>query len=383
MTFQRLKCCRDYPKGRAWIELNKKNLYHNIAVLADLLPPGCKLMSVVKANAYGHGAVLIAKSLNEIGIDSFCVASVSEGIELRKCGVYGKILILGYTHPAYLPLLKKYDLIQTVVGYHYAKILNKYGETIKVHIKIDTGMRRLGERSEHIKEISHMFQMKNLKIEGMFTHLCASESIAPKNKAYTAAQGEAFCKVVEALKRKGVFCPKIHLLASYGLINYPELSGDYARIGIAMYGVLSHRCDIQQCRLPILPVLSLKVRIAVIKDLLNGEGAGYGPAYTAAENKKIAILPIGYADGIPRALSCGNGSVLINGRTASIIGRICMDHTMVDITHIPAAKEGDIAIVIGKSGGAEITVYDIAEQAGTITNEILSRLGSRLDRVII
>ena len=188
---------------------------------------------------------------------------------------------------------------------------------------------------------------------------------------------------LSVLKEQGYSCPKVHLLASYGLINYPELSGDYARIGIALYGVLSNRSDIQKCKIPLLPVLSIKVRIAAIKDLLCGEGVGYGLSYTATENRKIAILPIGYADGIPRALSCGNGNVLINGSIAPIIGRICMDQTIIDVTDIPTVKEGDIAIIIGKSGNAEITAYDIAEQTGTITNEILSRLGSRLDRFII
>lgn len=374
---------RYYPKGRAWIELDKKNLYQNISVLKDFLPPGCKFMPAVKANAYGHGAVLISKALNQIGIDNFCVASVSEGIELRKGGVCGEILILGYTHPECFPLLIKYNLVQTVVNYHYAELLNDYGKPVKVHIKIDTGMHRLGERAEHIEEIARMFQMKNLVIEGAFTHLCADESTSPKDRTFTEAQGKAFYQVISTLKEQGCSCPKVHLLASYGLINYPELSGDYARIGIALYGVLSNRSDIQKCKTPLLPVLSIKVRIAAIKDLFCGEGVGYGLSYTATENRKIAILPIGYADGIPRALSCGNGNVLINGNIAPIIGRICMDQTIIDITDIPTVKEGDIAIIIGKSGNAEITAYDIAEQTGTITNEILSRLGSRLDRFII
>lgn len=374
---------RYYPKGRAWIELDKKNLYHNISVLKDFLPPGCKFMPAVKANAYGHGAVLISKALNQIGIDSFCVASASEGIELRKGGVCGEILILGYTQPECFPLLIKYNLVQTVVNYHYAELLNDYGKPVKVHIKIDTGMHRLGERAEHIEEIARMFQMKNLIIEGAFTHLCADESTSPKDRTFTEAQGKAFYQVISVLKEQGYSCPKVHLLASYGLINYPELSGDYARIGIALYGVLSNRSDIQKCKIPLLPVLSIKVRIAAIKDLLCGEGVGYGLSYTATENRKIAILPIGYADGIPRALSCGNGNVLINGSIAPIIGRICMDQTIIDVTDIPTVKEGDIAIIIGKSGNAEITAYDMAEQTGTITNEILSRLGSRLDRFII
>ena len=371
------------PKGRAWIELNKKNLYHNIGVLEDLLPPGCKIMPAVKANAYGHGAVCISKALNQMGIDHFCVASISEGIELRKGGVCGEILILGYTHPSAFPLLRKYNLIQTVINYRYAKLLNKYGKPLRVHIKIDTGMHRLGERADQVKTIARMFHMKNLKVEGAFTHLCVSDSTAPKDKEYTKAQGEAFYQVLSDLKKMGCSCHDIHLLASYGLIYYPELSGNYARVGIALYGVLSSRRDIQQCRLPLLPVLSVKTRIAAIKDLYKGESLGYGLSYTVTKNRKIAILPIGYADGIPRSLSCEKGHVIINGQSAPIIGRICMDQIMIDITSIPKVSEGDIAILIGKSGNTEITAYDIAEQTGTITNEILSRLGSRLERLMI
>lgn len=368
-------------KGRAWIEVDRKKLCHNVSVLKDLLPPGCKLMPAVKANAYGHGAVLIAGTLNQIGIDSFCAASVSEGIELRKGGVCGEILILGYTRPEYFPLLGKYDLTQTVINSRYAKLLNEYGKPLKVHIKIDTGMHRLGERAEHVEEIAHIFELKNLIIEGMYTHLCADESTSSEDRAFTEAQGKAFYQVVSALRKRGCSCPRVHLLASYGLINYPELSGDYARVGIALYGVLSSRSDVEGCSVPLLPVLSVKARIAAVRDIFPGESVGYGLAYTAAEKRKIAVLPIGYADGLPRALSCGKGSVLVNGRKAPIIGRICMDQTIIDITGIPGVREGDIAVVIGRSGGEEITVYDIAEQTGTITNEILSRLGGRLERI--
>lgn len=324
---------------------------------------------------------MIAGTLNQIGIDSFCAASVSEGIELRKGGVCGEILILGYTHPEYFPLLGKYDLTQTVINSRYAKLLNEYGKPMKVHIKIDTGMHRLGERAEHVEEIAHIFELKNLMIEGIYTHLCADESTSPKDRAFTEAQAKAFYQVVSVLRKRGCSCSKVHLLASYGLINYPELSGDYARVGIALYGVLSSRSDVEGCGVPLLPVLSVKARIAAVRDIFPGESVGYGLAYTAAEKRKIAVLSIGYADGLPRALSCGKGSVLVNGRRAPITGRICMDQTIIDITGIPGVREGDIAVVIGRSGGEEITVYDIAEQTGTITNEILSRLGGRLERI--
>lgn len=368
---------------RAWIELSSANLKHNVAVLKELLPPNCQFMPVVKANAYGHGAVLVSKELHRLGVNAFCVATIMEGIELRRYGIKGDILILGYTHPEQFSLLRKYHLIQTVIDYSYAEHLNAYGKKIKVHVKIDTGMHRLGERSDRMEEICNIFRLRNLVVTGVFTHLCADESRKDPDYSFTQSQATSFRQVIGELKKRGHDVGKQHLLASYGLINYPELGGDYARIGIALYGVLSSRSDFENCPIPLKPVLSIKVRISLTKNLHPGEAAGYGLQYIAKKEVKLAVLPIGYADGIPRALSCCRGKVLINGKEAPIIGRICMDQMLVDVTDIPDAKAGDIAVLIGRSGNAEVSVYDLAEAGGTITNEILSRLGCRLTRIFI
>lgn len=368
-------------KCRAWIEIDSKNLRQNVHALQSLLPPDCKLMPAVKANAYGHGAVLVSKELNSMGIQSFCVATVSEGIELRKSGIHGEILVLGYTHPAQFPLLKKYGLTQTVVDYNYAQILNQYGKKLKVHIKIDTGMHRLGERCEETEKIKEIFSMKNLVTEGIYTHLCADTADLSSDKAFTAQQIQAFYDILERLKENGILHLKVHMLASSGLLHYPFLAGDYARVGIALYGCLSSRKDLENCPIPLLPALSLKARIELVKTLKKGESAGYGMQYTAEKDSRIAVIAIGYGDGLPRALSQGKGKMLVNGCEAPIIGRICMDQTIVDITDIPHVKAGDMAVIIGRSGEHEITVYDLAEASETITNEILSRLGLRLERV--
>lgn len=368
---------------RAWIELSQKNLSDNVAALRSILPQYCELMPAVKANAYGHGAVQVSKELSRMGVNSFCVASVPEAIELRKNGIKGDILVLGYTEPEQLALLRKYHLIQTVIDYTYGQVLNAYGKKLRVQLKIDTGMHRLGESSDKIDEICQLFQMKNLVIEGIYTHLCADETTSIEDSTFTFSQKEAFGKVIEEIRKRGYSCPKVHLQASYGLLNYPELSGDYARIGIALYGVLSNRHDMDHQSINLHPVLSVKAKIALVKDIHQGESAGYGQQYRAEKDRKIAVLAIGYADGLPRALSCGVGSVLINGRKAPIIGCICMDQTLVDVTGIPDVKQGDAAVIIGKSGEQEITAYDLAEQTKTITNEILSRLGSRLERVLL
>ncbi len=373
---------RHFCTGRAWIELNTDNLRQNVEALKQLLPQGCEIMPAVKANAYGHGAVLISKELNRLGIRSFCVATVSEGIELRKSGIKGEILILGYTHPEQFSMLCKYRLTQAVIDYSYAQRLASYGKKIKVHIKIDTGMHRLGERFERIDEICSIFRFKNLIIGGCFTHLCSDETRTEQDMKYTMAQTKAFYHVIAELEKRGCSCGKLHLLASCGLIYYPELGGNYARIGIALYGVLGSRIYSESCAVKLRPVLSVKARVALVKNLYAGEAAGYGLHYVAEHDGRIAVLTIGYADGIPRALSCGHGKVLINGKKAPIIGSICMDQMLVDITNIPNVKSGDIAVLIGTSGNTEISVYDFAEQTGTITNEILSRLGSRLERIL-
>lgn len=355
-------------QSRAWIEIDRTALRHNVKFLQSLLPPGCALMPAVKANAYGHGAVLIARECQDMGIDAFCVATLAEGIELRQHGITGKILNLGWTHPGQASLLHEYQLTQTVVGHAYAQDLNRYGEPIDVHIKIDTGMHRLGVHWTGLDEMAQVFHCENLHVTGAFTHLCA-DSIA-------AEQGRRFYQAVTWLKEHGYALPAVHLLASDGLLCHPELGGDYARAGIALYGATSSSQELR-------PVLSLKARVAQVRELPAGGSAGYELRFTARRPSRIAVLTIGYGDGLPRSLSCGGGKVLLHGQQAPIAGMICMDQTLVDVTEIPGVCPGDTAVLIGKSGTEEIRVNDMAAQAGTIPNEILSRLGSRLDRIVV
>jgi len=371
-----------FPAGRAWIELDMENLRNNIKILNSRLPDNCQLMPAVKANAYGHGAVEVSRELNKNGIKAFCVATVTEGAELRENGIKGEILILGYTHPELFELLIKNNLTQTVINYDYAKTLNDYGKKINVHIKIDTGMNRLGERYENIEEILQIFKLENLEIDGIYTHLCAAESDEHEKSNFTKMQIDNFNTLLSELKEKNVKIPKTHILSSYGIFNYPDFSFDYARAGIAVYGMLSTLKDTRDYKTGLRPVLSVKTRISAVKTLLPDEPAGYGLSFKAPKNMKTAILAIGYADGVPRSISGSAGNVLINGEKAPVISLICMDQMMVDITNIENVKQGDIATVIGKSGDMEITACEIAEQTGTIANEILSRLGGRLEKYV-
>lgn len=377
------KIMKEVQTGRAWIEVDRDALRHNVEALRSLLPEKCRLMPAVKADAYGHGAVLVAKELNLLGIDAFCVASAEEGIQLRENGIRGEILVLGYTHPQQYSSLEQYDLIQTVIDYGHAEELNGFGRKLRVHVGIDTGMHRLGERCENIEKICRIFDMENLQIDGIFTHLCAADGERPEEKAFTKQQSEAFYRVADELEKRGYQRPKMHLQSSYGILNYPELSEDYARVGIALYGVLSSKEDTIKWKSLFRPVLSLKTRISSVRDLYAEETAGYGMQFTAGRDMKIASLAIGYADGLPRALSQGRGDVLINGCKVPIIGRICMDQTLVDVSEVADIKAGDFAVVIGRSRDQEISVCDVAEQCGTITNEILSRMGARLSRIAV
>ncbi len=373
----------DPRTGRAWIELDLEALRHNVRILQGLVPAGCRIMPAVKANAYGHGAVLLSRELNRIGIRSFCVAAANEGVELRRAGIEGEILILGYTHPLQFPLLVQYDLMPTVVDAQHAEAMARFGQPLKVHIKLDSGMHRLGERWQNLPQLLTVFSRPNLQVEGIYTHLCADDSGLPEDESYTKMQIKTFYETLAQIKAAGFTYGKQHIQSSYGIFTCPQLKCDYARVGIALCGMLSSKEDTEKHAVGLRPMLSLKSRIMLVKELLAGEVAGYGRQFVAPCDMKIAVLSIGYADGVPRALSNGVGQVLIAGKRLPIIGRICMDQLLVDLSAVPKAHQGDEAVLIGRSGEEEITACDVAEQAGTIANEIFSRLGSRPERLIV
>lgn len=372
---------KPYEKSRAWLELSIDNLQHNVRKLSSFLPENGQIMGVVKANAYGHGDIRVSNELNKMGIYSFAVATISEAINLRKHRIKGEILIFGYTHPRDFKYLVKYNLTQTVVDYEYANILNRFGSHIKVYIKIDTGMHRLGENFQNLSLIEDIYQLAGLKIEGMYSHLTVSDSMKESDIAFTKAQINNFFSTVENLKQKGFNTGKLHIQSSYGLLNYPGLACDYARIGIALYGVLSSTDTILKDKVSLRPVLSLKARVVTVKAIKKGDTVSYGKDFTAPNPMKIAVVSIGYADGIPRNLN--NGSLLIKGKKAPIVGRICMDQLMIDVTDIKEVMQDDIVTIIGTDGNLTVTAEEISASCGTITNELLSRLGERLNRVYI
>lgn len=376
--FKPEKAKRHTSTDRAYLEINLNHLEHNVEVLKKAMPPKCKLMAVVKAEAYGHGMFEIATHLHQIGVRAFAVASIDEGIRLRKYGIRGEILVLGYTSPARAKELHRYDLTQTLIDYPYSLRLNKMGVPVKTHIKIDTGMHRLGFDTEDTENIVNVFSLKYIKVCGIYTHFCASDSLDETDRRFTQKQIERFRQLLTMMKEKGIHIPKVHLQSSYGLLNYPELECDYVRAGVALYGVLSRPDDQTVLHLDLKPVLSLKTRVILIRKIRKGDSVGYSRAFIAERDTLIAVLPIGYADGYPRNLSCKKSYVLIHGRPAPVVGKICMDMLTVDVTDVPDIRVGMTATLIGRDGNTEITAPMAAKNADSITNELLSRMGRRL-----
>ena len=364
-------------KRRAWIDTDLSALKNNVKELKALLPEDTNIMAVVKANAYGHGDVQVCRTLNKEGIKAFAVASLTEGIRLRKKGIRGEILILGYTPPRDSIQIKKYRLTQRIVDSEYGGQLNKEKMKIKVQIQLDTGMHRLGIDCNDIEGIKRIYNYRYLKVCGIYSHLCVSDSLSEADYEYTVKQIKSYNKAVEKVRKEGYNTGKLHIQASYGILNYQDMSYDYVRAGIALYGVMSDNKKTRESA-NLIPVLSLRALVETVKEIKKGETVGYGRRFTAERNMKIASVSIGYADGIPGNFYEAGGYVLIREKKAQLIGRVCMDRFMIDVTDIKNAGAGDIVTLIGKDGSEVIRCEDFAERADTISNEILSGLGRRL-----
>ena len=299
-------------KSRAWIEISKKNLLHNLKEAGRFLHPSTKVMAIVKAQAYGHGMVEVSRILEEHGVDFFAVACISEAITLREQGIKSDILILGYTDLSYASLLKEFDLIQAGVSCEYVRQLDTFELGIRVHLKVDTGMHRIGEDVSHFDEIKSMFRLKNIKLEGVFSHLSVSNMPYGSYNAFTLKQIEDYDNLIDSLFELG-YQFKTHIQSSSGMINFetPHFHS-YVRPGIMLYGVMSTQKDLRSDEIDLRPVLSIKARVGAVKEIKAGDKVGYGQTFTAKGDMKIAVITIGYADGIPRSLS-NFGRVIIRG----------------------------------------------------------------------
>ena len=368
-------------KDRAWLELSRSALAHNVALLRAQLPPGCDLMPVVKGNAYGHGLVGMATELCKLGVHDFCVATAEEGAKLRRQGAGGTILVLGYTSPSQFWLLEAASLTQAVVDAEYAAALNAYGRPLSVHIKLDTGMHRLGLPWQDAETLEQVFRAPCLKIDGLFTHLCTDDAQGEEAEAYSREQIRRFYRAAGRLRAAGLPVPALHIQSSYGIFRHRDLRCRYARAGIALYGMLSTQKDTDAYAPHLRPVLSARGRVGAVHTLEAGEHAGYGLAFTAHRPTRLAVVTMGYADGVPRELSCGRGALLVHGVPCPIAGRVCMDQLLLDVTRAPQTRQGDAATFLGRDGAEWISACAVAEACGTIANEVLSRLGGRFERI--
>ncbi|WP_028043847.1 serine racemase VanT catalytic subunit [Candidatus Stoquefichus massiliensis] len=369
-------------KVRSWVEIDLNALNHNVDQLTTLLQNKNQIMAVVKADAYGHGAYKIARELERHGISFFAVATLDEAITLRHHHIQSDILILGFTAPHLASLIYQYHLTQTVIDYEYGQQLSMTQIPLNIHIKIDSGMHRLGMDYQDITHIKKIFQLPFLHVTGIFSHLCVADSHENDDILFTHQQFQHFNETINALIKQGYDIGDTHIQSSYGLLNYPEYHYDYVRLGIVLYGIYSNDCDKMKYPLDLHPVLSLYSRIACIHQLSAGCTIGYGRSYTLNHDALIATIPLGYADGLPRLLS-SQQNVIVHGKKVPIVGRICMDQLMVDITSIPYAQVNDIVTIIGQDHDISIRVEELAMHAQTISNEILSRIGQRLPKVYI
>lgn len=364
----------------SWVEIDLNAITHNLTHVKTLLKPETKLMAVVKADAYGHGLVEVAKTVSENGADFLAVAQVEEGKTLREMGITTPILILGATFSEDFPDVIKYNLTPSIASFGDATILDfvaeKFGKVIPVHIKVDTGLNRYGVRFEEalelIQKISHL---KNIKIEGVFTHFASSDS---EDLSFTFAQLNKFSSLVADLKEKGFQIPLFHCCNSLATLRLPNFHFDMVRVGRMLYGLTSTLNLSEEKYLK--PALSLKSRVALVKEVRASETIGYGRTFTTEKQYKVAVVTIGYADGVSRALS-NVGEVLVGGERAKILGRISMDQMVVNVTEIPQVKIGDEVVIIGEQEGNRVTTSELARLTNTIDYEILTGIGYRVKRV--
>jgi alanine racemase len=374
-----------------WAEIDLSAVDHNVQRLKRYLTPGTRLLVPIKGNAYGHGAVPLAQQVLKSGADALGVARLGEAIELRRAGIDAPVLIFGYTNAAFGSDLVAYDLITTVYSLEHAAALSAVGvargKKLKVHIKIDSGMGRLGlvvdelmgasvsapQQSGVLETVEEITALPGLMAQGIFTHFSAADD--PDNEL-TALQFQRFHALLEQLQARGIRFPLRHAANSAAIINYPCTHLDMVRPGIAVYGLAPSTAENS---LDLRPVMSLKARVIQLKSVPGGFSVSYAGRYRTAAPTVVATVSIGYADGFFRCLD-SKGVMLVRGRRAPVIGRVCMDLTMLDVGHIPDVALMDEVVIIGRQGDECISAGEIAEQVGTIHYEIVAAVSARVPR---
>lgn len=370
----------NYYRVQANVDLNA--VYHNIQEMRRLIKKGTKLMAIIKADAYGHGAVPIAKALDDKGIDAYGVAIIEEAVELREAGIKKPILILGYTPKEQYDLVVSYDVTQTVFQYEMAQALSeealKQGKIVKIHIKLDTGMSRIGfkDNEESIKEIKKISELRGIELEGLFSHFARADE---KERSCTEIQLKRYLDFARKLENENIHIPVKHISNSAGIIEFPEANLDMVRCGISTYGIYPSD-DVNHKDVKLLPAMELKTHVIYVKDVDAGIGISYGATYVTDKKMRIATIPVGYADGYSRNLS-NKGKVIIHGQYAPIIGKVCMDQFMVDVSSIDNVKQGDTVTLLGRDQDAYISSEELAEWSHSFPYELVCTVGKRIPRV--
>lgn len=366
---------------RVYADIDMDAIYENVKNAKALLKKDTKMMAIVKADGYGHGAVEVARQIDEL-VDAYGVAILEEGIDLRKAGFTKPILILGYTPKPLYPAMIRYDIATAVFTMEMAKEISDTAvamhKNANIHIKLDTGMSRIGfsitkESKETIEQIA---KLPGIEIKGCFSHFARMDE---KDKTKANEQFAKFTKMVNALEEDGVDLGIRHISNSAGIMEAPEVQMDMVRNGICLYGLYPSE-EVQKERLPLKPAMELKAYVSYVKTLEPGVEIGYGGTYTTTKKTRVATIPVGYADGYPRCLS-GKGSVLIHGKKAPILGRVCMDQFMVDVTDIDNVCIGDRVTLFGKDGDSCITIEEISAMAHSFNYEFVCDIGKRIPRV--
>lgn len=364
-----------------WAEVNLDHLVYNLKEIRKYAGAHTKIAAVIKANGYGHGALEIAGTLLENGADLLAVSSINEAVEIRKKYQKAQTLVLGYTPTENIEEAIRYGVIQTIYSFDqavkYSEEAERIGMGISVHIKIDTGMNRIGFKidKQSVNEIKRIHELPNIKVNGVFSHLAVADE---EDKSFSWIQYNRFKIFSKWLEEAGIKIPIKHIANSAAIIDLPEMNLDMVRPGIILYGL--YPSDKVQCKkLDLKPVMSLKTRISHIKILSEDGGISYGLKYSGKKGDKIATIPIGYADGYTRLLS-NKGEVLIKGKRAPIVGIICMDQCMIDVSEIGDVKAGDEVTLFGSDGRNVLPVEELAEKMGTINYEIVCMVGRRIPR---
>ena len=370
----------DYYRVQARVDLNA--IRHNLKQVRNKLHRGTRLMAIIKADAYGHGAVPIARALDEEWIDAYGVAIIEEAIELRRAGITKPILILGYTPKEQYHLVVAYDVMQTVFQYEMAEALSvealRQGKTAKIHIKIDTGMSRIGypDTMDSVKEIKQITLLDGIIIEGLFTHFSRADET---DKSATEKQLQKFLAFTDMIEREGISIPIKHASNSAGTIDHEKAEFNMVRCGIAAYGIYPSE-EVSRSEVQLIPAMELITHVIYVKEVDAGVGISYGATYITERRTRVATIPVGYADGYSRNLS-NTGKVIIHGQYAPIIGRICMDQFMVDVTDIDGVKQGDRVTLLGRDGDSYISVEELATWSHSFPYELVCNVGKRIPRV--